>query len=138
MSLSLFDPFNQLVDPHSFFGEHAFRNLQRFDNSNKMQVTETDDKLAVEIDCPGLQKKDIQIRVVNGNVLSVSGGMKQDEKTEEDGTSTEVHISRQFKKQMVLPRTADPAHISAKVEHGVLSIDIPKQPRQEALEINVN
>jgi HSP20 family protein len=101
--------------------------------SPAVDVRETENGIMVSTELPGLKSEDVNITVENG-VLSISGERKQ-EWEEKDGESH--MIERQygrFERSFRLPRTVDTEKVSAKLENGVLNIELPRsdtaRPRQ--------
>ncbi len=94
--------------------------------SPDMDIKETESKFMVSVDLPGLKKEDISVSVEN-HILSIEGERhsEHDEKSEHHH-----HIERnfgKFRRCMTLPRSADGSHVSAKMQNGVLFIDIAKK-----------
>ncbi|HPW89966.1 MAG TPA: Hsp20/alpha crystallin family protein [Paludibacteraceae bacterium] len=93
-----------------------------------INVKETVDGYLVEVAAPGLSKEDFNVRVDEDDNLVITLE-KQEEKKDEN---KEVRYLRcefsysKFQQTMILPDNIDKDKISAKVENGVLSIDIPK------------
>ena len=98
-------------------------------------VTETDDAYLVEIDLPGVDRKDLTVEVA-GDQLRVSGEIVEKEKL-----GWLRHRSRrvgQFSYQTLLPGGIDAEHISADLADGVLSVRAPKSETAKPRRITVN
>lgn len=98
-------------------------------------VTETDDAYLVEIDLPGVNRKDLTLEIA-GDQLRVSGEIVEKEKV-----GWLRHRTRrvgQFQYQTLLPQGIDTDHISADLADGVLSVRVPKSETAKPRRITVN
>ncbi len=89
------------------------------------EVTESEDHYLLSVDLPGFKKESIQIEM-NGNLLTISGERKRDEK-----------VLSTFTRSFTVPDTVDGAKIEAHHEDGVLSIYLPKAPVAKAQRIEI-
>ncbi|GGQ38159.1 Hsp20/alpha crystallin family protein [Couchioplanes azureus] len=86
-------------------------------------VTETDDAYLVEIDMPGVDRKDLTVEVT-GTRLHVRGEIVEKEKA-----GWLRHRTRrvgQFSYQTLLPGDIDADHVKADLADGVLTVSVPK------------
>ena len=93
-----------------------------------INVIENEKDYKVELAVPGLTKNDFKVSVDESNNLVICME-KKDEKKEEkkDGKYLRREFSySRFQQSILLPDNVEKDKISAKVEHGVLFIDIPK------------
>ncbi len=100
-----------------------------------VNVIDTEDAYKVEIAAPGMTKDDFRIDVGSDNELVISME-KKSENSEKDkkGTYLRREFSySQFKQSLLLPDNVMPDDICAKVENGVLMIDIPKKKESEKI-----
>ncbi|HEY1283131.1 MAG TPA: Hsp20/alpha crystallin family protein [Steroidobacteraceae bacterium] len=86
-----------------------------------VDVREEENRFLVQVDLPGIDKKDIEITAEKG-VLTIKG------ERAERGT---------FLRRFTLPQNAQPEGISAKHTNGVLEVTIPKQPQVQPKRIEV-
>lgn len=95
-----------------------------------INIFETEEGYDVEIAAPGLTKDDFKIRIDEDNQLIVSMEKKQEQNEDrKEGRYLRREFSyTQFQQRMILPDDVEKDKIGAKVEHGVLSISIPKRP----------
>ncbi|GAM17624.1 hypothetical protein SAMD00019534_007990 [Acytostelium subglobosum LB1] len=95
---------------------------------------EKDSNYALKIELPGVHKDDIKVTFVNNKLVIESN---KEEKSEQGGTKR--HSRSSFYKSMTLPEDANHENINAKMENGLLEIDIPKTTVQESTKkININ
>lgn len=99
-----------------------------------INVKETQTAYTVELAAPGLRKEDFMVNInAEGNLVVK---MEQhDEKKDEDKNShylrREFSFSK-FEQTLILPDDVDKEGIKAKMEHGVLTVTLPKVVKTEA------
>lgn len=104
----------------------------------RTDVHETDKEIVLDLEIPGIDKKDIKVEVKD-NTLSISGERKE-EKTEEgaDYYSRERHFGK-FERSFGLPDTVDGDKIAAQYKNGILTLTLQKSekalPREIAVEV---
>lgn len=101
-----------------------------------INIKESENEYKVEVAAPGMTKDDFSIKIDADNQLIVSMEKKEEHK---DENKKERYLRRefaytQFQQIMILPDNVEKDKIEAKVENGVLQIDIPK--KQIAVEEN--
>ena len=102
-----------------------------------VNVIETDKEYKVEIAAPGLTRDDFKIDINEDNQLTVSMEKKveKNEESEKEGKK-HTYLRREFsyssfRQRMILPDNVNVDNIDAKMENGVLTIDIPKKTEEE-------
>jgi HSP20 family protein len=105
----------------------------------RLDVKETDDAYVVQMDVPGIDKKDIHVTLEDG-LLSVSGNRKA-EHQEEGANGTWHRVERSwgsFERHLRLGDGVDADNVKAEAKDGVLTIRVPKKetakPRVIAVE----
>lgn len=122
--LSLQREMNRLFDDafHSFgiapFGATAGWPL--------VEVSETDKSVKVTAELPGIDEKDIELRVEN-NTLMVRGE-KHTETQDKDKHYSERFFGR-FERRLALPAEIDEDGVEATFKNGVLTVTLPKTDR---------
>jgi len=91
----------------------------------RSSVKETEDSTIITVEMPGLSKEDVKIKIVD-NELVVSGEKKIEKK---DDQSSSV-IERSYARKFSIDERIQPSSLSAKMEHGILTINIP-HPKEE-------
>ena len=86
-------------------------------------IEETEDAFVIELELPGVDRDDVSVEV-DGRRLVVSGERKERERTGVIRRRTRT-VGR-FHYEVVLPSDVDGGAVEAKLEHGVLSIRVPK------------
>ena len=98
-----------------------------------INVKETQTAYTIELAAPGLKKEDFMVNInAEGNLVVK---MEQhDEKKDEDKNShylrREFSFSK-FEQTLILPDDVDKEGIKAKMEHGVLTVTLPKVVKTE-------
>lgn len=101
-----------------------------------VNIIENDDEYKIEVAAPGMTKEDFKVHINEDNELVISMEKRSEEKDEDKkhkGTYLRREFSyTQFQQNLLLPDNVERDKISAKVENGVMSIDIPKKKESEA------
>lgn len=98
-----------------------------------INVIEDEKKYTVEVAAPGMCKEDFDIQINENNDLVI----KMEKKTSSETSNKEEekcncrYLRREFsytkfQQTLILPEDVDKEMINAKVENGVLTIDLPK------------
>ena len=116
-------------------------NFDFFDNFNEgevwkpsVDVKDEEKKIIVEVELPGLDKKDVKVSVDKG-VLKIEGERKI--KKESDYQIVERHYGS-FLRSFSLPEYLNGNEIEASFNKGVLIINIPKGPKKIPKQIQIN
>jgi HSP20 family protein len=91
-----------------------------------VEVSETDKSLKVTAELPGMDEKDIELRIEN-NTLMVKGE-KHTETQDKDRHYSERFYGR-FERRLVLPAEIDEERVEATFKNGVLTVTLPKTDR---------
>lgn len=102
-----------------------------------INVIETEKEYKVEVAAPGMTKDDFKIHINEDNDLVISME-KQTESTEgeKEGKAESRYLRREFsyskfQQTLILPDDVDKDKIDAKVNDGVLTIELPKRTPEE-------
>ncbi len=93
-----------------------------------INVKENDKAYIVELAAPGMKKEDFNVHINDEGNLVVKLESKQEKKEEDKSTR---YLRREFsyskyEQTLILPDDVKKDAISAKVEHGVLTVELPK------------
>jgi len=98
-------------------------------------IYETDDALAVVLEMPGVEKKDLNVALEN-DVLRVDGKIDFTKYTDMEPVYAEYNVGH-YARSFALSNKVDQEKISANIEDGVLTLTLPKarhaQPRKIAI-----
>lgn len=103
----------------------------------RVDAYETQDKVVLELEVPGVKKEELKITVEDG-VLKISG----EKKTERDEKGRNYRIIERsfgkFERSFIIPDYVDVKHITARYNEGVLTLEMPKKKEEKpALEIKI-
>jgi HSP20 family protein len=99
-------------------------------------VFEGRDMLKIVMEVPGVASEDIKLSLEN-NQLSVRGEKRQAAEEQTERVHRYERSYGAFERVFTLPATVDAERIEAKVEHGVLTVMLPKVERARPREIPV-
>ena len=114
------DIFNDFVDNDWMVRTNA--------TAPAINVLENENSYEIEVAAPGMKKEDFKVHIDENGNLAIEMEKKVDEKDEKKNghyLRREFSYSK-FQQTMVLPDDVQRDKISAKVEHGVLNVIIPK------------
>jgi HSP20 family protein len=98
-----------------------------------INVKETDKAYTVELAAPGMKKEDFNVHINDeGNLLIKME--KHEEKKEEDKSARYLRREfaySKFEQTLILPDDVEKDQIKARVEHGVLTVELPKHEEQK-------
>lgn len=100
-------------------------------------VTVSDGDVVLTLDLPGLTAEDLSIELVD-DVLTVRGERKRVQLPEGAVWAHAERAFGAFERRIKLPSGVDPDAIMASMEHGVLSLIVPKPERLKRRTISVS
>jgi len=130
---SIFDDlFNELYSlPTSFLSKSGM------DLSPRIDISETDGEYKIEAELPGINQKEIDVKIDN-NILTIKG-KKEDVKEEKEKN---YHLRERyygaFQRSISLPNNIEPEKIKARFENGVLNISVPKSDKRTPKKIEIS
>jgi len=118
---------NWLPDVFSDIFDTAFY-PQKSTMTPAVNVKESDTAYTVELAAPGLKKEDFDVQINDEGDLHVKIEHKEEKK---EDNKQEHYLRREFsysnyEQTLILPDDVDKEKISAKCEHGVLTVVLPK------------
>ena len=99
-------------------------------------IAEDRDTLRVTLEVPGVRAEDVKVHLEN-NVLTIRGEKKQAAEEKNERHHRFERSYGVFERSFTLPSTVDADRIQARVEHGVLYLEIPKAEKARPREIPV-
>ena len=120
-----------------FFDYPSVRNLERplygrhYDREMKTDVREHEDHYEVDIDLPGFHKDQIQLSLENG-YLTVTAAKEVEKDTANKGrTIRRERCQGTLQRSFYVGDALTEEDITARLEHGVLSLCIPKKTEKK-------
>lgn len=128
----LSDEFDALVNralgDFPFLSELPFPRVAPFTPGPPLDVYENDGKYAIDLSVPGYDAKDVNIEV-NGSTVTISGSRKQSDEKKTARYYRREMRSGSFERSVTLPQELDSEHVDAKLQNGLLTIELaPLKP----------
>jgi len=100
-----------------------------------IELSETEDKLNVVAELPGLEERDVDIRLQDG-LLTLKGHKK----VEENGRFYSERWEGAFERTIPVGQDVDPDKVNASFKSGVLTVQLPKKPeaQRQVKRISIN
>src|SRR5690348_13340933 len=106
-----------------------------------VDIHENEHELVVKADLPGVEAKDLDIRVEN-NILTIRGERRFEKKVNEDNYLRVERAYGSFSRSFSLANTVNPEGIKADYQNGVLTLNVPKReeakPKQDRKSTRLN
>ncbi|MFQ6121022.1 MAG: Hsp20/alpha crystallin family protein [Methanosarcinales archaeon] len=90
-----------------------------------LDMIETDKDIIVTADMPGVDKKDIDIRVTENNI-EISAETKREAEEKKEGYIFRERMAGKYYRSLTLPSSVDPEKVKASYKNGVLEVTLPK------------
>jgi HSP20 family protein len=144
--LTRFEPFREFatlqdrinrVFRDSYSGEGRDESLTTSSFAPAVDVYEDEHKVTLKIEVPGIDEKDIDVRIEN-NTLTVHGERKIEKEEKEENYRRVERQYGSFTRTFNLPTTVDSEKVSADYDKGVLKIELPKKAEAKPKQIKVN
>ncbi|MCD6307452.1 MAG: Hsp20/alpha crystallin family protein [Candidatus Latescibacteria bacterium] len=119
-----------------FYGWPRYEKDADFTWSPRVDVHETEKEIYVDVELPGLEKKDIAVEVKD-NSLTVSGERKYERNTKDSKCYTSERHYGRFERTFGLSDSVNADEISAKFKNGILTLTLPKTEKAIPKEISV-
>jgi|13_taG_2_1085334.scaffolds.fasta_scaffold07662_1 HSP20 family protein len=112
-----------------------FENLYKQDNvfSRKSNIINDDDSIIIEVEAPGLSKKDINIQIKEDILYVVHEGQTD---CAQKYSQQEIFFES-FENKYKLENSMDKKNISATMNNGILKIKIPKNKNKNNTRIKI-
>ena len=104
-----------------------------------VDVLENEDEIVLKADVPGINEKDIEIRMEDG-ALTLKGERKFDKEDKEKGYHRIERGYGSFVRCFSLPESVDPDQVKADYKAGVLTVTLPKKDvaKPRTVKVSVN
>jgi HSP20 family protein len=118
----------------SFFDIEPFRQAgTAFGSAPAVDITQTDKGYEIMAELPGMEDKDIEVKLANG-VLTIRG----EKRGEKEEKNKDYHLRERsfgsFERSFQVPENIDTDKISAVFKKGVLTIMLPKSAEAQSAE----
>jgi HSP20 family protein len=143
MAITHWDPFREVVALqnrfHSLLGglNEGESPLTTASFVPAVDVYEDAAKVVLKLEVPGIEEKDLDVRVEN-HTLTVKGERKFEKEEKEENFHRIERRYGSFYRAFTLPNTVDTENVDAKYNAGVLKLELKKKPEAQPKQIKVN
>ena len=102
-----------------------------------VDIYEDEHNITLKIEVPGIDEKDIDVRIEN-NTLTVHGERKIEKEEKEENFRRVERQYGEFTRTFTLPSSVDPGQVTADYAKGVLKINLAKKAEAKPKQIKVN
>lgn len=123
------------------YGKLGKQFMNGFNNQfMKTDIKETDDKYEARIDLPGIKKEDISIEIEDDTIIiTAKQAVNNDEKDANGKFIRKERYEGQMQRSFTVGENVDTNTITAKLENGVLCLDMtkktPSEPEKKTIQI---
>jgi HSP20 family protein len=135
-STDLARSFDRLFD-ESLFGVPSRADAPAT-RSPALDVAETERTYTVRLDLPGVAKEDVKIAIEGRRVTVEASTVQSSEKKDGERVLYAERSVASFARSFTLPVEVDQAESSARMEHGVLTLQLAKRGAVRATQLTVN
>ena len=148
MAIVRWDPFRDLVGLQERMNrmfDESFRGSGRGSGEDwalggawapAVDIYEQDGNIVVKAELPGVDPKDVDVRVEN-NTLTLSGQRKIDNEVKQENYHRVERAYGTFTRSFTLPSALDQDKIKAEYKDGVLKVTLPKHEQAKPKQINI-
>jgi HSP20 family protein len=102
-----------------------------------VDIYEDEHNVTLKLEVPGIDEKDIDVRIDN-NTLTVHGERKMEKEEKEENFRRVERQYGSFTRSFTLPSSVDPMQVIANYNQGVLKISLAKKAEAKPKQIKVN
>ena len=102
-----------------------------------VDVYEDEHNITLKLEVPGVDQKDLDIRIEN-NTLTVRGERKLEKEEKQENFHRIERRYGSFFRSFTLPPTVDTENVKASYNAGVLKLELKKKPEAQPKQIKVN
>ena len=145
MAVTRWDPFREVVSLQNRMNT-LFRDLNANEGEDPVvaasfvpavDIYEDAKKFVLKLEVPGIEQKDLDIRVEN-HTLTVKGERKFEAEEKEQNFHRIERRYGSFFRAFTLPSTVDTESVQANYTNGVLKLELAKKPEAQPKQIKIN
>ena len=143
MAITRWDPFREVVALQNRMNS-LFREMNESEGPlttasfvPAVDIYEDTKKVVLKLEVPGIDEKDLDIRVEN-NTLTVKGERKFEKEEKEENFHRIERRYGSFYRAFTLPSTVDTENVQAGYNAGVLKVELKKKAEAQPKQIKVN
>lgn len=130
------DRFNRLFNDH-FANAFGGDQLNAKGWTPAVDIYETDQNLVIKAELPGIDPKDLEVRVEDGT-LYLKGERKYEREVKEESYHRVERSYGSFARTFSLPRTINTEDIKADYKDGILTLTMPKREEAKPKTVKIN
>jgi HSP20 family protein len=127
--------FDSILNDFQSLPVPSFQKI-RGELSPRIDISETDSAYHIDTDLPGINQKDIDIKLDN-NILTIKGKNEEQSETKDRNYYIKERYYGSFQRSISLPSNMNVDNIDARFENGVLHIKIPKKEKENTRKIKI-
>jgi len=105
--------------------------------SPKIDIQDQDDQFMIKADVPGVAEDQLKLEVTE-NMVCLAGRIEREEEEQEGkGMYRREREEGEFRREIFLPVAIDPETVQATVRHGLLTVLLKKQKREERKTVEI-
>jgi len=142
MAITRWDPFREVMALQNRVNS-LFREMNDDDSPlttasfvPAVDIYEDSKKVVLKLEVPGIEEKDLDVRVEN-NTLTVKGERKFEKEEKEENFHRIERRYGSFYRAFTLPSTVDTEHVGASYNAGVLKLELAKKPEAQPKQIKI-
>jgi HSP20 family protein len=105
--------------------------------SPALDVAESDRAYTVKLEVPGVAKEDVKVSIEGRQVTVQAQSQRQEERKDGERVVYRERSVASYARTFTLPAEVDQSEAGAKLEHGVLTLTLPKRSARSAAQITV-
>lgn len=118
----------------SLFGIAPFRRNEAASAAMPaVDVSETDDAYEITVELPGIDEKDVEVKLANG-ILTIKGEKQEEKEEKQKGYHMRERSFGSFQRSFQVPDGVDVDKINASFTKGLLSVTLPKSAEAQKAE----
>lgn len=122
-----------------FFGQVAVPAAESLaSRSPALDVAESDRGYTVKLEMPGVAREDVKVSIDGRQVTVQAQGQHQEERKDGERVVYRERSVSSYARTFTLPLEVDQAEAGARLEHGVLTLTLPKRGARNAAQITVS
>jgi len=142
MAITRWDPFREVVTLQNRMNS-LFRNMNEEEAPlaaanfvPAVDIYEDAEKLVLKLEVPGIQEKDLDVRI-EGNTLTVKGERKLEAEEKEENFHRIERSYGSFYRAFTLPSTVETENVQASYAAGVLKLELKKKAEAQPKQIKI-
>ncbi|MGA2277267.1 MAG: Hsp20/alpha crystallin family protein [Terracidiphilus sp.] len=143
MAITRWDPYREVVALQNRVNS-LFRDMSGGDDPVSassfvpaVDIYEDPQKVMLKLEVPGIDQKDLDVRVEN-HTLTVKGERKFEAEEKEENFHRIERRYGSFYRAFTLPSTVDTENVSASYNAGVLKLELKKKPEAQPKQIQIH